>query len=248
MENYINNYKNYNKIFVYDFKLGDGGIGDYTKFFMILLTYCINNKIQIKHKINHIEIEKYIKFKYDFFNITNNELSKLKNVSIKTPYHCYNNDKYAGNICLNEVFYFDHSVKLNVNNIISSLPTNYISIHLRLGDKFLETDKRFVRCKHDTRKFSEKNIRTFIENNSDKNILFFCDNNKYKRNIKHTYKNIIITNSQIGHTSLSNTTKKQILDTITEFYILSNSELIYAASYSGFSKMSSKFNNVKYIT
>jgi len=47
---------------------------------------------------------------------------------------------------------------------------------------------------------------------------------------------------------LSNTTNKQILDAITEFYILSNSHLIYSASNSGFSKMASKFNNIKYIS
>ncbi len=32
------------------------------------------------------------------------------------------------------------------------------------------------------------------------------------------------------------------------FYILSNSQLIYAASFSGFSHMASKFKNVEYIT
>lgn len=248
MENYINNYNNYDKSFVYDFKLGDGGIGDYIKFFMIILTYCIDNNIKIYHKINNIEIEKYIKFKYDFFNITQDEISKLNNVSIKEPYEYYNNDIYNGNIYLNEVFYFDNSIKLNVTNIAPSLPTNYISIHLRLGDKFLETDINFIHCKNDTRHFSKENIYKFIEDNSDKNIIFFCDNNNEKINIKNKYKNIIILNSQIGHTSLPNTTNKQILDTITEFYLLSNSQLIYAASYSGFSKMASTFKNVEYIT
>jgi hypothetical protein len=58
MENYISNYKNYDKIFIYDFKLGDGGIGDYLKFFMIILSYCINNNIKIYNKVNNIEIEK----------------------------------------------------------------------------------------------------------------------------------------------------------------------------------------------
>lgn len=248
MENYIENHKNYDKIFVYDFQFPDGGIGDYIKFFMIILTYCIDNNIQIYHKINNIEIEKYIKFKYDLFNITEYELSKLNNVTIKKPYQYYNNDQYNGNIYLNEVFYFDNSIKLNVKNIAPSLPSNYISIHLRLGDKFLETDIKFILCKDDTRKFSKENIYKFIEDNSDKNIIFFCDNNNEKINIKNKYKNIIILNSQIGHTALPNTSNKQILDTITEFYILSNSQLIYAASKSGFSNMASKFTNVEYIS
>jgi len=247
MENYINNFKNFDNAIVYDFRLGDGGIGDYLKFFMIILTECMSNNIKIYYKINNIKIEQYIKFKYDFFYITIDEISKLNNVTIKRPYDYYSNDKYNGNISLNEVFYFENSIKINVKNIVPLLPTNYISIHLRMGDKFLETDKKFVLCKSNTRVFSEEKIYKFIEDNNDKTIFFFCDNNNQKLKIKNKYRNIIITDSQIGHTSLSNTTNKQILDTITEFYLLSNSQLIYAASYSGFSYMASKFNNVEYI-
>ena len=249
MEDYINNYKEYDKSYVYDFKLGMGGIGDYVKFFMIILTECIDKKIRFYHKIYNLEIEKYIKLKYDILNISNDEIKKLNNVIIRTPGHYYfKNDIYKGNICLNEVFYFDDIIKLNVENIAPSLPSNYVSIHLRLGDKFLETDKKYVLVKNDTRKYSVEKIHKFIEDNSDNNIVFLCDNNSEKKNLKKKYKDIIIPNSQIGHTSLSNTTNKQILDTITEFYILSNSQLIYGASYSGFSIMASKFTNVKYIT
>lgn len=247
MDNYINKYNKFDITFVYDFKLGDGGIGDYIKFFMIILTYCMNNNIRFYHKINNIEIEKYIKIKYDILNITQKDINKLTNVFIKTPYDYYQNVHYNYNMLLDEVFYFDNVIINNVKNILTTIPLNYISIHLRLGDKYLEVDKKYVLCKNDTREFSEEKIHNFIENNSSKNILFFCDNNNYKLNIKQKYKNIIITNSSIGHTSLSNTSNKQILDTITEFYILSNSELIFAGSNSGFSKMASKFKNVKYI-
>ena len=248
MENYINNFNNFDKISIYDFKLGEGGIGDYLKFYMIILIKCMRNNIKIYHKINNIEIEKYIKLKYDFLYISSDEISKLKNFIIEKPVHYYNNDKYDGNIHLNEIFYFDDIVKINVKNILSSLPIYYISIHLRLGDKFLETDKKYVLCKNDTRYFSSEKIFKFIEDNNDKSIIFFCDNNSEKLKVKNKYNNIIISTAQIGHTSLSNTTNKQILDSITEFYILSNSQLIYSASRSGFSKMASKFNNIKYIS
>ena len=60
MEDYINNFKTFDKTIVYDFKLGYGGIGDYLKFFMIILTKCMCNNIKFYHKINNIEIEKYI--------------------------------------------------------------------------------------------------------------------------------------------------------------------------------------------
>ena len=247
MENYINNFNNFDKISIYDFKLGDGGIGDYLKFYMIILTKCMCNNIKLYHKINNIEIEKYIKLKFDFLYISSDEILKLKNVTIEKPQHYYKKDKYNGDILLNEIFYFDNIIITNVKTVIPSLPINYISIHLRLGDKFLETDKNFVLCKNDTRDFSLKKIYKFIEDNKDKNIIFFSDNNKERLKIKNKYKNIIITTSEIGHSSLSNTTNKQILDSITDFYILSNSQLIYSASYSGFSIMASKFNNIKLI-
>jgi hypothetical protein len=48
----------------------------------------------------------------------------------------------------------------------------------------------------------------------------------------------------IGHTALRNTTSKQVLDAITEFYLLANANAIFAASESGFSIMASKFNNI----
>ena len=39
----------------------------------------------------------------------------------------------------------------------------------------------------------------------------------------------------------------QILDAITEFYILTNSEIIFAGSRSGFSMVASKINNIPLI-
>ena len=244
MEHYICNYNIYKETIVYDFNLTNGGIGDYIKFFMIILKYCMDGNIRFYHKINNIKIEKYIKLKYDIMDITQEQLSNLDNFIVKTPYDYYDKDEYNCNIYLNEVFYFDDIIKKNVSNILSFLPNKYTSIHLRLGDNFLETDNQFIACKNDVRKFSEKKIHEIMDKNID-NIIFFCDNNNYKLEIKKKYNNIIITKAQIGHTSLLNTTENQILDAITELYILSNSEEIYG-NRSGFSLMASKFKDIQY--
>ncbi len=122
---------------------------------------------------------------------------------------------------------------MNVKNILPVSITEYISIHLRLGDNFLETNNNDITW-DDVRVFSEEKLYKFIEDNYEKNIIFFCDNNKYKLKLKNKYNKIIITNSEIGHTAIVNTTVKQTLDAITDFYILSNSQLIYAASFSVF--------------
>jgi hypothetical protein len=116
-----------------------------------------------------------------------------------------------------------------------------------MGDKYLETDKYFVLCREDERTYNENKIFNFIEENHDKNIIFFCDNKNYKLMLKEKYNNIIVLNSDIGHTSLLNTTEKQTLDAITELYIMTNSQEIYCASNSGFSIIASKFKNIPLI-
>lgn len=246
MEQYLSNYNKFKASLIYDFKVGYGGIGDYIKFFMMMLTYCMKNNIRAYRKVNNIEIEKYIKIKYDELNITIPEILKLENARICIPHMFYKRIDYDFSVNTNEIFYFDDIVKDNALKIMPSLPSSYVSLHLRLGDKFLETDKAFVPCKEDTRTFTEVNIERFITDNSGTHIFLCCDNNNKKQELKKKYKQLMIADSEIGHTSLSNTTSQQILDSVTEFYILTNSTKIGAASYSGFSFVSSKFNNIGY--
>jgi len=59
--------------------------------------------------------------------------------------------------------------------------------------------------------------------------------------LKEKFNNIFVTNCDVGHSSLSNTSEKQILDALSEFYLLTNSKVIFGASNSGFSKVASKF-------
>jgi len=147
---------------------------------------------------------------------------------------------------IQDIFYFTEEVVMNKDVVLYPMISNYISIHLRLGDKYLETEKQFIQCPDDTRLYNEEALFKFIEENNKSTILFFCDNNSYKQNIKNKYKNIIITSGSICHTAFLCSTYKEVLDTITEFYLLVNSEKIYAASNSGFSIAASRFKNIPY--
>ena len=60
MKTYIKNYENFENSIIYNFESGTGGLGDYIKFFMMTLTYCMNNNIRFYYKINNTNIEKYI--------------------------------------------------------------------------------------------------------------------------------------------------------------------------------------------
>jgi hypothetical protein len=259
MENYLNKYDTLEKKIVYNFSVGMGGIGDLTKFFMHLLKICIEHNIKLHYLVNNIQIEKYLKLKHAKMYITEEELTnnresihEEKLISNIKPAIFYvvipqvfwsNYDSNNVHYNLQDVFYFPDEVKQN-GSLFFNNDINYISIHLRLGDKYLETDESFIVCKDDTRNYNEDNIFNFIETNYDKNILFFCDNRNYKLKIKNKYSKIIITDYEIGHTSLFNTTDKQVLDTVTELYLMTNSEHIYTASYSGFSIVAAAFKGI----
>jgi hypothetical protein len=252
MEVYINNYNLYSEVIVYDFNIGNGGIGDCIKYFIYILDSCIRNNIKLYYKKNNIELENYIKLKYPIMYINNaNILGNYKIVNPSNYYtfvsdsYCENNHGYCINI--NDVFYFSREVIENSQNIFPPYITDYLSIHLRLGDKFLELNKELIHCKEDTRNFSEDKINQIIEENNDKYIFFCCDNDSFRKNIKEKYCNVIISIGNIGHTSYEITSSKQILDTISEFYILTKSNKIFGASQSGFSIVAANFNNIPYI-
>jgi hypothetical protein len=255
----MNIYDSLNKKIIFNCNLESGGIGDLTKFYMYLLDICINNKIKIHYLVNNTLIEKYLKLKYHKMYIQTDILKDLiyikhinqieniepnKNYIIEPSilYETFSYDKII--YPLEDVFYFKKIVIENIPDIFKNNNFEYITIHLRLGDKYLETDKKFINCLDDVREYNEGKMFNFIARNHNKNILFLCDNNSYKLKIKNRYNNIIITNYDIGHTSLSNTTDLQVLNTLSEFYLLSSSKEIYKASDSGFSIMGSKFKNI----
>lgn len=243
MDQYIQDFESYKTAIVYDFNIGDGGLADCIKFFMWNLQKAINGKFKLYYKINNIPIENYLKLvhsKMYFNNIINN--SNIKFIKPNQFYNVYSDNDII--ISISDVFLFSNEIIINANKFINeySIAPKYISLHLRLGDKFLETDKRFVQCKEDKRDFDIDKIDEFLKNNIHCNIIFFCDNNQFKKQFLIKNKNIISFNSNICHTGFKNTTN--VLDTITELYIMSKSEKIISASKSGFSIIASKFNNI----
>jgi hypothetical protein len=261
MDEYITNYETYDKTIVYSFTLGEGGIGDYIKFFSYLLCFCIKHKFKLKHFVTDAYILNYIKLKKNGMYVTVADIDKQKISKFSTPvsveqlinidstkiyficpFNLYNICSLSDiTIKLDDIFYFSTEIVDNSYKLTNC--QDYISVHVRLGDEFLETDKKFIQSGGDKRNYNLENICRCIENNSDKKILLFCDNMSFKVMLKEKYQFIKVTNGEIGHTSLFNTTKKQMLDAITEFYLLTKSQKIYAGSHSGFSQLAAKFNH-----
>jgi hypothetical protein len=147
------------------------------------------------------------------------------------------------------MFYFTPAVIHNARRLGFSSEFKYVSVHLRMGDKHLETDKKFITSYNDVRPFSEEKLFKFLDRWSDcKNVLFFSDNMRYKILIKKKFHKVLITDFAVAHTGLVNTTEAAVLDCVTEFYVMTGSENIVAVSRSGFSAMAAKFNGIALTT
>ena len=246
MDNYMKKFNTFKLSYIYDFNISDGGLGDCIKFFMFLVKKSINDNASVFYLVNNIPIERYLLLKYKNMYINRSDINKL-NYKIFKPYDFYNEwdteekKKIAIekiNIPFSNIFEFSRDIINHSNQILNI--DHYNSIHVRLGDKFLETDINSVVCKNDTRNYNQTLIDKYIINNKHKNIILFSDNNAYKQMMKKKFNNLIINNVVIGHTSLTNTNETQIVDTISELFILSNSKEILCNN-SGFSVVASKF-------
>ena len=262
MDEYLKKYDTLDRSVIFCFNVGNGGIGDLIKFFMGILYYCIEYDIKMYYA-NESNVGKYIKIKhpkmyFDMKDVSNpvpvEHVDQLVNLTpgisytVETglfygvfPFYQIPEFPYDIGIPMNTIFEFTDEVKQN-QTILNTPLENYTSIHLRLGDRFLETDANFIHCIEDERYYDPYQLHTSIVN-ANGPVLFCCDNEDFKQQIKQQYDKVVITTGAIGHTSLSNTTDKQSLDAVTEFYLLTKSNHIVVCSYSGFSIMASKFNN-----
>ena len=260
-ELYINEYfENYDKFqikLVFCFSHLMGGIGDYIKFFSYLLYYCIKNDIRMYCLTGNL-LDSHIKLKYNQMYITSDKIinpvmrpSSLDDMNdcnvhyIVFPTSMYSYSVYDNIYSINDIFYFTDKVKENANTYCNL--SNYISIHIRLGDKYLDCDpKDNIIDPHHEKEFDENKLFKLIENNKYKKIIFFCENTKYKLKLKEKYDFITILNIKIGHTALGVINEEEFLNTITEYYIMTRSEMIYSNAESGFSITASKFYDIPY--
>jgi len=267
LQQYLAEFDTYPVTFYYKFVLECGGIADCLKFFAHMLEYCIDHKVRLLYILNDIPIEKYIRVRHEKMRIHANKLPN--NVRLVTqmsnrfhdmaacddpnigyvfePYLFYNTfsfDKLS--IPFSELFEFSPECEEKASQLFDFRSMSpYTAVHLRLGDKFLETDKRYVCCKNDVRQFDQKVLFDWLATDQQQQqpILFLCDNAAYKNSIKSKFSHIYVTEAKIGHTSFINTTDEQIVDTLAEFYLMANSSKIVAVSYSGFSLAAAKFHN-----
>jgi hypothetical protein len=239
VSDYLIECNSYTKKVVFVYGKTNGGIGDLIKYFTYLLQVCIKHKIRLY--LRGSRIDRYLKIDNRFYISTIEHQLYLDSINHITSildsvlYVVYPQTMYAVNnlfdsltIPLCDIFDFSNEVLERAAPYVGV----YESLHLRLGDTFLEDTCALVI--NDERKYDEAKMFAFMQ---ERNIFFFCDNKSYKQKIKNKF-NVQMTDFDIGHT-----TDAQILDCLAEFYLLSKSTHIYKASYSGYSIMASKMYN-----
>jgi hypothetical protein len=233
----------------------------------------LDKYIKLRYSKMYITQEKIDEIKKDNGNSIRNiiHIDQLKNLSPNVYYtfgplnlyQYYTMDRFGTrrgrrgalmiNFNLDKVFVFSEEVIKNVPDVFKS-EMEYIAIHLRLGDACIIPGND----SDDKRPYNLKKIKNFINKNKDKNILFLCDSPEYLDSINDEVNenengngngngngNVITTGFEITHTDYDiNRTDLRTLNTLTEYYLLTNSKEIYLGSYSGFSITASCFKNV----
>jgi len=247
MNEYVALYDTVGKSEVYTFKVGSGGIADCIKFFMFRLHACMRTNTRLYYLIHDTPLEKYLKLKHPQMYITQSAINATPDLfKLTAPADFYGSFSFEGlTLPFQDVFTFSEEVLDRATVLLGGNIGPYVTVHLRLGDSFLETDKSFVYCTWDKRPFKEETLHKYIQECSKK-ILLLCDNRDYKQKLKGAYDFIHITDAAIGHTSLTNTTAAQVLDAVAEFYLAINSNEVAAASRSGFSRVASLFKQIPY--
>ena len=275
MEKYLSEFSNYKIKIAYYFKTSNdhcGGIGDYIKYlsFLIKIGIKYNIAIYVIHFSNiHDEFLKlihdkmYIKFEEISSNVVHlsgrlkeEDFTQLQSdvFNVINPASLFNFDATGwdqiinidwflpNNMNLYDIFYFNDSIIKNIPDNLKNI--KYISIHIRTyTDRKSSGSGLFS--------FNEDNLDRFISEKKDSTPIFLCtDSIILKKRLQDKYKNVLTTDfGEIGHTGDLDTTKKSILNTITELFILANSEAIFTADtnrVSGFSLVASRFKNINF--
>lgn len=194
----------------------------------------------------------------DIINETNNINKVICLYSNAIGIEKYENINLIKEEFLNNILIPSVSVQNYINLTYRQLDifnNNYLSVHIRCGDKYIETENKQYNSKDkrldiDNIEIYDKYnncIQTFIKKyNIDLPILIHSDCNLFKKNLINLNNNYKILDIKISHISenTGSTDEDSYIATVAEFYILANANIILAPyTYSGFSHIGSLINN-----
>ena len=229
-----------------------GGIGDIIKFFLFLIQLSIEKQWKVYYAVTDLKVNQWLKLRYPELYYNPDTPVLLTNIDqlnifvpdleyIVRPHLLYSSFCYE-KLYLKGADIFEFAPEIVERSKQFPLE-KYNSLHIRLGDKFLEIPKHQNQCITDVRTFNEDSVIDCIQQNPG--ILILCDNSAYKTSLKEKYE-VLVTDFKIGHTCLPSTSDEAIIDTLTEFYILAKSQHIFISNDSGFPKMAANFYGVSF--
>jgi len=250
MEDYMRLRTLYTRKVIFKIPHFQGGIGDVIKYFLFLIQLSIQKRWKVYYAITDLKVNKWLKLRYPelYYNVEHPVyLNNINNVGVPDLEYIVNPHLLYGIFSYEDLYLKGSDVFEFAPEIVERSKVfpieKYRSLHIRLGDKFLEIPVEQNQCITDARPFNQESVLECIQQNPG--ILIFCDNLGYKTDLKEKY-DILVTPFKIGHTCLPSTSDETIMDTLTEFYLLTRSQHIYSASDSGFPKMASNFYGVPF--
>jgi hypothetical protein len=181
----------------------------------------------------HLNTEQELHFGQSGYNLNQINESEFENLisnysSVKVVSNMIN---LTSEIYLDEFMEFLKPSKLILDFIESlNLPKDYISLHIRVGDHFMNREPNYEIPMDLVTKWNTEN----------KPIVFFTDNQILKERYSGSF---IVNNIPIVHTneeSVRNSCNSDVVvKTIAEFYMIGFSQKVLSLKYSGFSHISS---------
>jgi len=251
---------------LFRFPLTNGGIGDMIKFFVCALDTAIKYDMRLCFLKSDNPITKYLLPKCEHIYIEAEELANSSIVSAEN----YNQieqliDSIDNNYTIQVlpcIFYdlqiYDIVDRYNISGLFTfsddiyemkkshNIGEEYVSVHIRRGDKHIEAVSSVKQVPHDSRPFEQTNFDNMINNlfNDNKSVMLFSDSMVFKKLMSKKFNKLLCLDLKIGHTTWTNTSDEQLKNTVFEFYVLCNSKKIVANCVSGFSKMASAINRI----
>jgi len=245
------NYTNPSKACVFRFYGNAGGVGDFIKYSMYVLNECIKNNHSFYVDIR-APIYKFLIIKYDIMDY-NKKRPSHSDIYYTSPGNYYN-ILHSGNMDqLDRLTFFNFFdfIPIVYDELYKMMPKeDYITIHIRLGDKYLENRNiAHNYCDQDVRtkkpdEYYLTHIDTIMKTNNTNPVILLSDNVGFKKLVKQHSPTIIINEFDIVHTSFNynNNTNVETLfaKTLAEFLLLVKSKEIYALTISGFPVLANK--------
>lgn len=241
-----------------------GGYGDFIRSYLAIFVYCKLNGIDIylyipDHPLNRCFkcITNYLNYPIKTFIDCHSshlvwELEQCKNPNYNVIIYSNKFDFIPFDTLKTYVDEFKSNVVLSdtvINKINLLYNIEYVSLHIRFGDKFMECNSQ---CIHDDIRVDPSNKSVlhkklessimFLKNNfPELSICLFTDVQSMKEKLCKEY-NLISFNTEIHHTASISNKENAFVDSVVEFELLGKSKAIVKFSNTGFAFWSAFIN------